>query len=69
MVNNLIINAVQAMPDGGVILLALSNEEIRANTIFPLEPVEYVKILLRDHGIGIPKELLKNIFDPYFTTK
>lgn len=64
--NNLIINAVQAMPDGGRIFFSA------ANTIAELPVLRegpYIKVCVRDTGIGIPENLLPNIFDPYFTTK
>lgn len=67
--NNLIINASQSMPEGGVIELVAENipaEEVR---VLPLEPGRYIRISVRDQGVGIGKEHLSKIFDPYFTTK
>jgi len=70
-VSNLAINAEQAMPSGGTLLVRCENfflaEENAA--LSPLRVGKYVKITVRDEGIGIPEEYLKKIFDPYFTTK
>ncbi|MFP4157105.1 MAG: ATP-binding protein [Opitutales bacterium] len=68
-VNNLLINADQAMPDGGRIDLTLENTELRRAHSAGLPPGEYVKIEVADNGTGIPAEKLDRIFDPYFTTK
>ncbi|MFQ5500481.1 MAG: PAS domain S-box protein, partial [Candidatus Zixiibacteriota bacterium] len=68
-VNNLIINADQAMPDGGTITLAADNVTIAASTPLPLTPGEYVQITVQDKGIGISAEHIGKIFDPFFTTK
>ena len=68
-VNNLIINADQAMPDGGIIQLSLTCERVGSGTLPPLVAGDYVCITVQDQGIGITPENLKRIFDPYFTTK
>jgi PAS domain S-box-containing protein len=73
--NNLIINAEQAMPQGGTITIQAENilvdDEVTCNTEsrLPLERGRYVKISIHDEGEGIPKENMTRIFDPYFTTK
>ncbi len=67
--NNLIINAVQAMPDGGAIAIAATNLAIADGNELPLPPGRYVKIAVADQGVGIPPEHLARVFDPYFTTK
>ncbi len=68
-IHNLVLNAIQAMPDGGTIWLNASNTTIETRPGFPLEAGMYVQITLRDQGCGIPQEHLLKIFDPYFTTK
>jgi phosphate/phosphite/phosphonate ABC transporter binding protein len=68
-INNLIINADQAMPDGGIITVQAENVSLSADDTLPLPEGRYVHILIGDQGIGIPEENLSKIFDPYFTTK
>jgi PAS domain S-box-containing protein len=104
-INNIIINAVHAMPGGGIIEIGFENITIAENNVMKctgctvsfmenraycarqescptlcrivsqpergvsLGEGEYVRISIKDHGIGIAKEYLPKIFDPYFTTK
>jgi len=68
-INNLIINADQAMPGGGTIKVQAENVTVGVEDILPLEDGEYVKISVQDQGIGMSEELLQKIFDPYVTTK
>jgi PAS domain S-box-containing protein len=67
--NNLVLNAVQAMPDGGILNVSAANVSPGAKTGLPLEHKRYIKIAIQDSGAGIPRKLIKKIFDPYFTTK
>ena len=67
--NNLLINADQAMPRGGVIRITGANVTLRENEVPPLAQGRYVRVSVQDAGTGIPEELLDRIFDPYFTTK
>ncbi len=67
--SNLAINANQAMPKGGNIYFRMNNIEIDENNDLGMKPGKYVKIEVQDEGIGIKKEDIKKIFDPYFTTK
>ncbi len=66
--NNLLINAIQAMPEGGVITIRARNVWLEEETS-SLAPGRYVCLEVEDQGVGIPKRLLDRIFDPYFTTK
>lgn len=68
-VNNLIINADQAMPDGGGIRVECRNVAVQEADALPLKGGTYVKISFKDHGSGIAPEHISRIFDPYFTTK
>ncbi len=74
--NNLFLNAVQAMPDGGTVTISGENYLLDpAGTVpasletIPLSPGRYVKISVKDEGVGISRDHLAHIFDPYFTTK
>ena len=66
---NLIINAEQAMPKGGMLDVTVANDSIAAPSDLPLKPGNYVRVTVQDQGIGIPQDHLSKIFDPYFTTK
>ncbi len=68
-IQNLIINADQAMPNGGTIFIKLENTEIDSESKLPLNPGKYIKLRIKDHGVGIPQKYLPKIFDPFFTTK
>jgi PAS domain S-box-containing protein len=67
-VQNLVINAVQAMPEGGVIRIDLCNEELETGAT-PLPAGDYVRLEISDSGRGIAREHLARIFEPFFTTK
>ena len=66
--HNILLNARQAMPEGGIIEVRAENVVFDANS-FPLRTGRYVMISVRDHGCGIAADVLPRIFDPYFTTK
>ena len=68
-VANLTTNALEAMPDGGVLKVALRGCTISAQDGLALTPGTYVHVSFRDTGTGIRPEHLGKIFDPYFTTK
>jgi PAS domain S-box-containing protein len=67
--NNLILNAVQSMPAGGMLSIVAANHTVEASDCRGLAPGRYLKIVIADQGCGMPAELLPRIFDPYFTTK
>jgi PAS domain S-box-containing protein len=66
---NLIINADQAMPDGGKITITVTNVDIDNDKNLALKPGRYVAVHISDQGCGIQKKALAKIFDPYFSTK
>lgn len=68
-VDNIIINARQAMPQGGIIAISAENVFNPAKLPRQIPPGRYVHIAVKDRGIGIPAEYLTRIFDPFFTTK
>lgn len=68
-VQNLVLNAEQAMPDGGSIRISAINLELESPEGLPLDPGRYVKISVKDHGVGIAEQHLQKVFNPYFTTK
>lgn len=68
-IQNLIINAKQAMPRGGAIRVEIENVFVKDKAALPLQQGKYVKISCSDKGIGISAQYLPKIFDPYFTTK
>jgi len=68
-IQNLVLNADQSMPDGGKISVWLENEEVGQGSLLPLAPGRYVRIAVTDEGAGILPEHATRVFDPYFTTK
>ena len=68
---NLYVNAWQAMPGGGRLYLKTENVTLGGDHVkpFAIEPGEYVKISVRDTGVGMDKATRERIFDPFFTTK
>ncbi|RLB67946.1 MAG: hypothetical protein DRH04_07340 [Deltaproteobacteria bacterium] len=66
---NLVLNADQAMPDGGVLMISSENVTVVEGEDEMLAPGPYVKLSFQDQGVGIPVEYQEKIFAPYFTTK
>jgi len=67
--NNIVLNALQAMPNGGILTVTAETVLLQAGNKFRLHPATYVRIIFEDTGMGIEKDDLGKIFDPYFTTK
>ena len=68
-IGNLLINADQAMPEGGIIKITAENVSVEAQSNLPLANGKYVKFAIADQGVGISPKYLNKIFDPYFSTK
>ena len=68
-INNLLINADQAMPDGGIVTLKGRNITLKDDVGYPVPAGRYVKISVEDNGPGIEPDIIDKIFDPFFTTK
>jgi PAS domain S-box-containing protein len=68
-VDNLIINARQAMPEGGTIFVKMENVEVAERNPSHLKSGKYVAVSFEDTGGGIPMNFIGKIFDPFFTTK
>ncbi len=68
-IHNMVLNARDAMPEGGVLNILAQNIVVGEKSALPFKKGKYVRISIEDHGIGIPEENLPKIFDPYFTTK
>ncbi len=67
--HNIVINACQAMPKGGILEVRAENSAKGPANILPVMIKNFVKISVQDHGTGIKEEHLQKIFDPFFTTK
>ena len=71
MIVNLVVNARDAMPDGGELTIASEKAEISGESLggWDAEPGEYVCLVVRDTGQGMPEDIRERIFEPFFTTK
>jgi PAS domain S-box-containing protein len=68
-VQNLVVNAIEAMPQGGTVTVTTDNAHLIEGDVPTLESGRYVRIEVVDTGSGIPDSQLDSIFDPFFTTK
>jgi len=68
-ISNIVINADQAMPGGGVIKICAENLTLEEESSLPLPEEAYVEVSISDQGVGIPEKYIQKIFDPFFTTK
>ncbi len=64
---NLAVNARDAMPDGGTVTIRTENVRLGEDESVP--PGDYVAIIVKDTGVGIPPDIVAKVFDPFFTTK
>jgi len=69
-IQNIVINANQAMPEGGIIEIRCENLSSARKDVVPfIQDGKFVKICIRDSGIGMPANIVEKIFDPYYSTK
>ncbi len=70
---NLGLNARDAMPDGGKLEILTNNlvlnEKFCRESVFEIEPGDFIEVCIRDNGIGMTKETIRKIYEPFFTTK
>ncbi len=67
--HNLFLNAIEAMPSGGGIIIKAENYMVSERDNLPIRNGKFVKVYIKDSGIGIKQKDLTRIFDPYYTTK
>jgi two-component system, NtrC family, sensor kinase len=65
---NLILNAIQSMPEGGRLCLSVSSKKISKQGL-ECDLRQYVEVCVEDTGVGMEKEVIQNLFNPFFTTK
>ncbi|MBD3182005.1 response regulator [Candidatus Poribacteria bacterium] len=68
-ISNIVMNADQSMPEGGIVTISAINTRVKQNQFVNIDEGDYIKISIQDTGIGIPKKHLDRIFEPYFSTK
>jgi PAS domain S-box-containing protein len=68
-VQNIVINARQAVDGAGTVRVSARSETVRDTSTLPLAPGSYVHVSIADNGPGIPEDTVERVFDPFFTTK
>jgi PAS domain S-box-containing protein len=68
-ISNIVLNGVEAMPDGGVIKVRARNRLLQEQEVPRLPAGRVVEISIQDNGTGIPEEHIQRVFDPYFSAK
>ena len=69
-IQNIIINAKHALPEGGTISISCTNiSDAAIEALLSVDHGDYVRLAISDKGIGIPQEIITKVFDPYFSTK
>jgi signal transduction histidine kinase/ActR/RegA family two-component response regulator len=68
-IHNIILNAREAMADGGILRIRAQNVAFGPENALSLQAGDYIKVSINDNGVGIAKDCLSKIFDPLFTTK
>ena len=69
-IQNIILNSIQAMPEGGIIKVQCDNcVDSSQEPLLSGQDGDYVRIRIQDQGVGIPRQMLDKIYDPYFSTK
>ncbi len=68
-IQNLLINSIEAMTSGGIVTIRLQNRQVSASDQGEIPPGRYVEMIITDAGGGVPKEIQSRIFDPFYTTK
>ena len=69
---NLLTNAMQAMPDGGALVVSLERVEFQENQVLShsqIAPASYIALAITDQGTGITPAVMEHLFEPFFTTK
>jgi two-component system cell cycle sensor histidine kinase/response regulator CckA len=69
LIYSILLNAIEAMPNGGEALIQTGNITISPGNELALKEGDYVKITIKDSGVGIPEKNLDKIVDPFFSTK
>jgi PAS domain S-box-containing protein len=66
---NLVVNARDAMPDGGLIVVGTEDVELKAGTVGSLPGGSFIRVFVKDSGSGMSPEIASRAFEPFFTTK